>query len=144
MNPEPLHQEEQRIYYEHTDAAGVVYHADYLKFYERARTEWLRSLGLDHRAVGERHGIVFAVYKCEIAYLKPARLDDLLTVTVAAAAPRRTSMLFEQEIRRGETTVSTARITVVCVRDDGGVPHSTPIPDGIAKLLPRGEEKSAP
>ena len=137
MNPDaPLYRHEQRIYYEHTDAAGVVYHANYLKLYERARTEWLRDAGLDSRTVRDRLGVVFAVFKCEVAFLKPARLDDLLQVSIESARPRRTSVRFEQQISRDGDVVSTAGITVVCVTDVDGTPRSVPIPAEVARLLP--------
>jgi acyl-CoA thioester hydrolase len=76
----PAHTLELRVYYEDTDAAGIVYHANYLKFAERARTELLRGLGFDHRGLAAGPGIVFAVSRCDIHFAAPARLDDLLTV----------------------------------------------------------------
>jgi acyl-CoA thioester hydrolase len=74
-----------RVYYEDTDAAGIVYHANYLKFAERGRTELLRSLGFDHRRLAQAHGLVFAVARCAIDFMRPARLDDLLHVRTEVA-----------------------------------------------------------
>lgn len=89
-----------RIYWEDTDAGGVVYYANYLKFLERARTEWLRSLGIEQRELLERHGLVFAVVHVEAAYRRPARYGDLLQVTCAVSTTTRTSITFAQEVRR--------------------------------------------
>ena len=77
-----------RVYYEDTDAAGIVYHANYLKFAERGRTEFLRSVGFDHRVLADAHGLVFAVARCVTDFVTPARLDDLLLVRTRVAAVR--------------------------------------------------------
>lgn len=76
----PPHRLAVRVYYEDTDAGGIVYHAAYLRFAERARTEMLRELGFDHTALRREHGILFAVRRCTVEFMKPARLDDLLEV----------------------------------------------------------------
>ncbi len=86
-----------RVYYEDTDVAGVVYHANYLKFLERARTEWLRALGLDQKLLIEQD-IAFAVVKAELSYLKPARFNDRLMVSSRVSHHGRASMTFEQKI----------------------------------------------
>jgi len=136
MTPDaPLHETAQRIYYDDTDAAGVVYHANYLKYYERARTEWLRSAGFDQPSLARDHGVFFAVVRAEVDYLKPARLDDLLRVAVVGAAPKRASVRIDQSIRRGDQTLSTARITLVCVREQGGAPRSAAFPEALAALM---------
>jgi len=105
-----------RVYYEDTDAGGVVYYANYLKFYERARTEWLRQLRVDQVLVAQEHDALFAVRAIEVDYLRAARLDDLLTVTAEVRDMRRASIVFEQKILRGEEPVSTATVRICCVR----------------------------
>src|SRR5262245_37267595 len=91
-----------RVYYEDTDAAGVVYYANYLKFMERARTEWLLALGFDLGALEREHGIAFAVHHADIRYHQPARLGDRLAVTVAMHERGRSRFIAMQEVRRDE------------------------------------------
>jgi len=106
-----------RVYYEDTDSGGVVYYANYLKFMERARTEWLRSLGFEQDALRLRHGLLFAVQRAEIDYLRPAVFNDILSVTVDISSSRGASLSFEQEIRReADATLCTrGRVKVVCL-----------------------------
>ncbi|TAK92536.1 MAG: tol-pal system-associated acyl-CoA thioesterase [Burkholderiaceae bacterium] len=104
-----------RVYYEDTDAGGVVYYANYLKFYERARTEWLRQLDVDQVAVAQELDTVFAVRHIEVDYLRAARLDDQLTVTVTVKEMRRATIVFEQSILRGEEAVSKATVKICCM-----------------------------
>lgn len=106
-----------RVYYEDTDAAGIVYHANYLRFMERARTEWLRQLGFDQVALARVHGLGFVVRDAAIDWLRPARFDDLLEVISRVAKCGRASLEFAQEIARGAEgeTVCRARIRVGCV-----------------------------
>ena len=85
-----------RVYYEDTDAGGVVYYANYLKFMERARTEWLRTRGFEQDVLIKEQDLVFAVRSLSIDYLRPARLDDLLQVRVTVSELRRASIVFEQ------------------------------------------------
>ncbi len=89
-----------RIYYEDTDSGGVVYYANYLKYMERARTEWLRSFGIDQPQLQERYGIVFAVRSVALEYLRPARFNDFLQVAVVLKKRGKASMEFEQNISR--------------------------------------------
>lgn len=89
-----------RIYYEDTDSGGVVYYANYLKYMERARTEWLRNFDIDQPYLQEKHGVVFAVRSVALEYLKPARFNDLLQVTVILKRCGKASMEFEQNISR--------------------------------------------
>lgn len=89
-----------RIYWEDTDAGGVVYHAQYLAFLERARSEWMRALGEGQDAMRREHGLVFAVRAMQVDFRLPARLDDALVATVALRECRRASLVFAQEIRR--------------------------------------------
>ncbi len=89
-----------RTYYEDTDMAGVVYYANYLKFFERARTEWLRQLGIENRHTKESVGGVFVVVECHVKYLRPAVMDDLLTVKIDSVRAGRASAWFNQSIWR--------------------------------------------
>ena len=86
-----------RIYWEDTDAGGIVFYANYLKFFERARTEWLRSLGIQQHALKEESGGMFVVSETQIKYFSPARLDDLLEVTARTAEAGRASLVFAQQ-----------------------------------------------
>ena len=90
-----------RVYWEDTDAGGIVFYANYLKFFERARTEWLRSLGVEQQALRERTGGMFVVSGTEVRYHRPARLDDLLLVTAQVVEAGRASMTIAQTARRG-------------------------------------------
>lgn len=104
-----------RVYWEDTDAGGVVYYANYLKFFERARTEWLRVLGIEQQAVREQSGAMFVVADVQVRYLAPARLDDLLNVTVKVLANRQASLQVEQQAWRGETLLAEGTVRVGCV-----------------------------
>lgn len=99
-----------RVYYEDTDAAGMVYYANYLKYAERARSEWLRLIGVKHRELSERTGANWAVRRCEIDYLSPARLDDDLEVTTRVRRLGGASINMEQIVRRG--AVDLARLVL--------------------------------
>ena len=112
--PAPVFRWPVRIYYEDTDAGGVVYHANYIRFMERARTEFLRSLGIELSVMEKERGVVFAIHSLAVEFLKPARLDDHLEVTVALAQPvRPASILFVQTIRRDGRVLCTGRMKVV-------------------------------
>ncbi len=130
-----------RIYWEDTDAGGVVYHANYLAFMERARTEWLRSLGVDQIELRRRTGLAFVVRDMKVDWLKPARLDDELVVSVSITERRAASMLFEQDIIRpadGQTLLR-ARLRVACV--DLASMRPAAVPDG---LIPDNYHLKAP
>jgi acyl-CoA thioester hydrolase len=120
-----------RVYYEDTDLAGIVYYANYLKFIERARSEWLRELGVDQAAL-KRQGRVFAVRRIEADYLRPALYDDLLTVETALSEPGRARLVLEQRVLRGDETLFSARVTIACL-DAAGRPVR--LPDGLPALL---------
>ena len=124
-----------RVYYEDTDAGGVVYYANYLRFMERARTEWLRSLGFEQDALLRDPGIVFAVRRVEADYLKPARLNDQLTVLVRVAQCRRASLTFDQEITRAPDAQLLVRglVQVACL--DAASFRPTPLPAAIEERL---------
>lgn len=104
-----------RVYYEDTDASGVVYHARYLTYFERARTEWLRSMGFGQTALAAELGAVFTVASASVAFRQPARLDDELAVTATVARIRRASLAFEQVIHRGADVIATGSFRVGCV-----------------------------
>ena len=104
-----------RVYYEDTDAAGVVYYANYLKYMERARTEWLAALGFPLAAFERSHGIAFVVHRVEIDFLQPARLNDALDVTVEAVERGLSRLLAVQSCRRDGVAITNARVTLACV-----------------------------
>lgn len=125
---------ELRVYYEDTDLAGIVYYANYLRFIERARTEWVRGLGVDQGALKREEGIVFAVRRVEADYLKPARFDDLLTVTTRLLEMGGARIELEQEVLRAGERLFAARVVLVCMSEAGGAVR---IPPGVrAKLSP--------
>jgi acyl-CoA thioester hydrolase len=104
-----------RVYYEDTDSGGVVYYANYLKFLERARTEWLRALGFTQRQLAEREGVVFVVRSLAIEYLKASRFDDSLQVTVEPVKVGAAQMVVAQQVTRADETLATAKIRLACV-----------------------------
>jgi len=104
-----------RIYWEDTDAGGVVYHARYVAFMERARTEWMRALGYGQERMRCDHGLVFAVRSMTMDFLKPARLDDALAVTATLVQCKRASMVFAQAVCRGEETLLTAQVKIAAL-----------------------------
>jgi acyl-CoA thioester hydrolase len=104
-----------RVYYEDTDAAGVVYYANYLKFMERARSEWLAALGFPLAAFERDHGVVFVVPRCEIDFRLPARLNDALDVTVEPAKIGASTLKARQQVLRGADVVTSALITLACL-----------------------------
>jgi acyl-CoA thioester hydrolase len=108
------------VYYEDTDHGGVVYYANYLKFMERARTEWLRARGAEQDVLAEQHGVIFAVRSVQMDYLKPARFNQLLSVSAEAVETGKASMTFKQE--------------VTLITDEGG---------GSGELLCRGQIRIA-
>lgn len=107
-----------RVYYEDTDMAGIVYYANYLKFIERARSEWVRTLGLDQGRLRDE-GLVFAVRRVVADYLKPARFDDILTVDTQMLAATSARSELRQEVRRENDLLFTALVTLVCLGPDG-------------------------
>jgi acyl-CoA thioester hydrolase len=119
------HQFSIRVYYEDTDLAGIVYYANYLKFIERARTEWVASLGIDQMALKASDGIVFAVRRVEADYLRPARFGDDLVVQTTLQAIGGARLVLEQAISRGAERVFQAVVTLVCLADDG---HAARLP----------------
>ena len=115
-----------RVYFENTDAGGVVYHGEYLKFLERARTEWLRHLGFDHQALARNHRVVFVVTSAAIEFARPARLDDTVAVSVRLESLGKVRCVFAQEIRRDDEVLVKATITVACVTGENFKPVEIP------------------
>jgi acyl-CoA thioester hydrolase len=117
-----------RVYWEDTDAGGVVYHAQYLAFLERARTEWLRALGKGQELLRVEHDLVFAVRAMRIEFRAPARLDDALQVTVALRECRRASLVFAQSIHRDGVGLLDAEVRVAALTASGFRPCPLPSP----------------
>ena len=117
-----------RVYFENTDAGGVVYHAEYLKFLERARTEWLRHLGFDHQALARNHRVVFVVTAIAADFTKAARLDDTLAVSVHLESLGKVRCVFTQEIRRDDEVLVRAKVTVASVQVETLKPAEIPDP----------------
>lgn len=108
-----------RVYYEDTDLAGIVYYANYLKFIERARTEWVRELGIDQAALKRERGIVFAVRRVEAEYLLPAVFDDVLTVVTSAVSVTGARILLSQDVLRDGQVLFSSTVTLVALTDAG-------------------------
>jgi acyl-CoA thioester hydrolase len=104
-----------RIYWEDTDAAGIVFYANYLKFFERARTEWLRGLGFGQETLRREEGVAFIVSEASLRYLKPARLDDLIEVSVDVARLGQASLQLAQQARRADELLAEGEIRIGCV-----------------------------
>ena len=116
-----------RVYFQDTDAGGVVYHASYVNFLERSRTEWLRErCGYSNGGLMKEFGVVFVVRSLKLDYLKPALLDDLLSVTAEVKETGRSRVLLQQNVLRGEEVLVEAEIHLVCVTVDGFKPVSVP------------------
>ena len=115
-----------RVYYEDTDSGGVVYYANYLKFMERARTEWLRHFGLEQDALRDQFGIIFAVRKVQIDYILPAIFNDELIVTAGVIKKGKASINFAQTITRNNDLLSTAEIKIACLDAELFKPVSIP------------------
>jgi acyl-CoA thioester hydrolase len=108
-----------RVYYEDTDLAGIVYYANYLKFIERARTEWVRGLGVDQGRLRAEAGIVFAVRRVEADYLSPARFDDLLEVETEVLGTTAARVVLSQRVLREGTLLFASRVTIVALTETG-------------------------
>lgn len=109
-----------RVYYEDTDLAGIVYYANYLKFIERARSEWVRALGIDQVQM-KAQGLVFAVRRVEADYLSPAKFDDQLVVQTTLEQGSGVRLVVRQEVQRGSDLLFSARVTLICMNDAGAV-----------------------
>ncbi|MGI4857892.1 MAG: tol-pal system-associated acyl-CoA thioesterase [Janthinobacterium lividum] len=133
QDPTPAFTWLNRIYYEDTDAGGIVFYANYLKFFERARTEWLRAGGIDQHALSERSGTLFVVRRTTVDYLAPARLDDLLRIDSRITRLGRASVEFTQTATVGTHVLATGTILVACV--DGARMRPTALPPEVVVAL---------
>ncbi|MEP7208993.1 MAG: tol-pal system-associated acyl-CoA thioesterase [Casimicrobiaceae bacterium] len=124
-----------RVYYEDTDAAGVVYYANYLKFMERARTEWLSALGMEVAALAQEHHAAFVVHRLAIDYMRPARLGDRLDVGVALAEVGRSRLIVGQDVTHRGAVVTRATVTLACLDPHAWRP--TRIPAALLDRLTR-------
>jgi acyl-CoA thioester hydrolase len=109
-----------RVYYEDTDLAGIVYYANYLKFIERARSEWVRDLGIDQVQM-KTDGLVFAVRRVEADYLAPAKFDDTLTVETTMQAGSGVRLVVKQDVKRRDEVLFSALVTIICMSEQGAV-----------------------
>ena len=114
-----MHRFYLRVYYEDTDFGGIVYYANYLKFIERARSEWVRSLGIDQRTLKSEQGLIFAVRHLEAEYLQPAQFDDLLEVRTQLESLTAARLIISQEVCRDEELLFQARLTLVTISLSG-------------------------
>ena len=121
-----------RVYYEDTDAGGIVYYANYLKFFERARTEWLRAIGVGQQQLLEQHAALFVVKSVSADYHAPAKLDDTVRLTLSIAKMGRASIVFLQQAWRDETLLNTAEVKIGCV--DASM-RPCAIPDDVAQRM---------
>jgi acyl-CoA thioester hydrolase len=127
-----------RVYWEDTDAGGVVFYANYLKFFERARTEWLRALGFSQQQMLQRDGVMFVVADTHVHYRRAARLDDELHVTVQMCSAGRASLNIAQQAWRGDELVAEGNIRIGCVSarsSDSGTFRPCRIPDSILEKM---------
>jgi acyl-CoA thioester hydrolase len=128
-----------RVYWEDTDAGGVVFYANYLKFFERARTEWLRTMGHEQQRLKEEGGAMFVVTDTRTRHLRPARLDDQLYISVALAERSRATLTLVQQARRGDELLAEGEIRIACVEPGTFRPRRIPTP-----LLEAIEQHVAP
>lgn len=126
------HSMQIRVYYEDTDLAGIVYYANYLKFIERARTEWVASLGIDQMALRATAGIVFAVRRVEADFLRPAKFGDDLLVETRLRSLGGARIVLEQEITRGGERLFASVVTLVCLTEAG---HAARLPPEVRARL---------
>ena len=121
-----------RVFYEDTDAAGIVYYANYLKFIERARTEMMRTAGIDHSSMREHEGVIFIVKRCALNYRKPARLDDWREIHTRVTALKGASLEAEQSVLKEGQLLVQADLRLACIHESG-----TPVrfPAGIRAAL---------
>ena len=122
-----------RIYYEDTDAGGIVFYANYLKFFERARTEWLRACGVDQHQLAGQEGAIFVVKSAAIDYHAPARLDDVLNLTLSIEKLGKASVQFVQQAWHGDVLLCSAQVKVGCV--DASTLRPRPLPPATAAKM---------
>lgn len=127
-----VHNFELRVYYEDTDLAGIVYYANYLKFIERGRTEWVRDIGIDQTELKASDGIVFAVRRVEADYLSPAKFDDELVVQTSPVQVTGARIVLQQDVKRGQEVLFSAVVTIVALSETG---HPVRLPGNIRLML---------
>ncbi len=121
-----------RVYYEDTDMGGIVYHANYLKYIERARSDWVKTLGIDQNTMRADDGLIFAVRRVEAEYLAPALYDDELEVETTTQSVTGARLVMDQMVRRGADLLFTAQITIVCITQAG---QPARLPANIRRML---------
>lgn len=121
-----------RVYYEDTDMAGIVYHANYLKFIERARSEWVKGMGIDQNALREHEGVVFVIRRIEADFRASARFDDELVVQTKVQSVSGVRLVLHQEVQRDGEALFTAEVTLVTMTLDG---HPTRLPQQIRRKV---------
>ena len=132
-SPDVLHGEQRfvwpvRVYYEDTDSAGVVYYANYLRYFERARTEWLRALGFEQTDIATQYGVVFVVRTAHVEYLQPARLNDALRISVELSEVGASQITVTQQVMRGQALLVDAQMRLACVSIASMKPVRIPTP----------------
>ncbi|MBY6003237.1 tol-pal system-associated acyl-CoA thioesterase [Salipiger bermudensis] len=127
-----LHEFPVRVYYEDTDMAGIVYHANYLKFIERARSEWVKGMGIDQNALREHEGVVFVIRRIEADFRASARFDDELVVETKVQSVSGVRLVLHQEVLRDGEALFTAEVTLVTMTLDG---HPTRLPQQIRRKV---------
>jgi len=126
-----------RVYYEDTDAAGIVYYANYLKFIERARTEMMRAAGIDHSSMRDADGVLFIVRRCTLDYRQPARLDDWLQIHTRIVALKGASLEAEQIVLRDSETLVHAELRLACIKESGAPARFPPdLRSSLEAMLP--------
>ena len=126
-----------RVYYEDTDAAGIVYYANYLKFIERARTEMMRAAGIDHSSMRDTDGVLFIVRRCTLDYRQPARLDDWLQIHTRIVALKGASLEAEQIVLRDSETLVHAELRLACIKESGAPARFPPdLRSSLEAMLP--------
>jgi acyl-CoA thioester hydrolase len=134
---EGRHRYALRVYYEDTDAGGVVYHASYLRYAERARTEALRDLGIPHAALIAQYGLMFVVRRIKVDYLRPARLDESLTIVTEPLVVGGASLVLRQEVQGSAGTCAVLEVQLACVPPNGDKPARLPSPWRVALAVMR-------
>ena len=131
-----------RVYFQDTDAGEVVYHATYLNFLERARTEWLRHLGFGQQEIEQRYGVLFVVRSIDMKFVQPARLDDLVNADVDIFRLGRAQVTLQQEVRRNTSTLVRAKVNLACVSREEFRPQ--PLPEAIAEAFSKTTQRATP
>jgi len=132
----------QRVYYQHTDAGGVVFHSNFLDFMENARTELLLSLGFDVHTLLHRHNTFFVLHSANLKFLRPALLNDMLAITAQVTRATRARLVFTQRVKRNDEVLVEAEITLACT--DPRTQKLIPVPDGIYRIFESSHRVAVP